>query len=151
MLIDRTMGFSHFFLESLTRLAVVAPFLRAHPAVRVGFQAGAWVRPFVEAFGIAGDRIATLPGARARAFAVPHARAVWPCALFIPARPVCARRVYAPEPTMCAGPTQVKLLMLQVGARPRRGQQCMSARADARGGRPASVCAWGCGIRRAHV
>jgi hypothetical protein len=89
----RTLGFSHFFLETLTRVALVAPFLRAHPSVRVAVLAALppYTSPFVAQFlgllGVAPERIVEVP--------------------------VCAARVYIPEPTICAAPSLMKALMLQ--------------------------------------
>jgi hypothetical protein len=82
-------GFSHFWLESLTRLAVMAPYIRAHPGIQVAVKdtTYSFVRPILELFGVRREDIAS--------------------------GPCCARRLYIPEPVACANPTAMHLAMLR--------------------------------------
>ena len=78
-----------FFLGALTRLAVLAQFVRARASVRVVLQAQPppLVAALLEAFGVTRDRVL--------------------------AAPTCARRVYVPEPAGCGAPSRTMSLMLQ--------------------------------------
>ena len=80
--------FFHFLIENMARLALVAPYLRAHPGVAVVVHTRHM--PFI-------DGLLGLLG-------IPHARLVGA---------VCARTVLVPEPVRCGSPSAAHLAALQ--------------------------------------